>query len=527
MSKPTITFAPTTTRLQAPRVKPIIRDHDIDERVRLDLELAEFMATFYADPLGFVYGCFPWPINGETGPDVWQAELLTEIGTQVAARGFDGETPVLPIRVAVSSGHGIGKSTLIAWLICWIMSTRPHCHGTVTANTNDQLEKRTWAAVREWVKRCLTAHWFDVNSAIMFRKGSRESWFCAPASCAEENSEAFAGQQAKTSTSFYVNDEDSAVPEKIHQVEEGGLATGEPMQFLFGNPTRNTGSFHRAAFGAGRDRYTVRVIDSRTCKFSNKVLIAEWEQDYGEDSDFFKVRVRGLPPSADETQYIDEARIREAQLRHVEVLPDEPLIAGVDVSGGGSAWTVCRFRRGFDARSVPPIRITGQKSQDRLHIITMLAEALSTTSPDRQIAAMFIDSAYGSPVVERLHELGHKNVHEVNFGAEALPTEQGLIHEGNMRAYMWRKVKDWLMRGTIARNDVRLAQDLTGPGFHLRKELLVLESKESMQLRGVASPDDGDALALTFAQAVRPKVWAAMPKAYDVPVSVGSTAWMG
>jgi hypothetical protein len=51
----------------------------------------------------------------------------------------------------------------------------------------------------------------------------------------------------------------------------------------------------------------------------------------------------------------------------------------------------------------------------------------------------------------------------------------------------------------------RLAADLAGPGFHLRNNKLVLESKESMAKRGVASPDDGDALALTFALPVAPR----------------------
>jgi phage terminase large subunit len=47
--------------------------------------------------------------------------------------------------------------------------------------------------------------------------------------------------------------------------------------------------------------------------------------------------------------------------------------------------------------------------------------------------------------------------------------------------------------------------DLARPGYHLnRSNLLVLESKADMQKRGQASPDDGDALALTFAQAVAP-----------------------
>ena len=70
-----------------------------------------------------------------------------------------------------------------------------------------------------------------------------------------------------------------------------------------------------------------------------------------------RVRVRGLPPTADELQFIDRERITEAQKRDAQSLPDDPLICGVDVSGGGAAWTVCAFRRGGDARTLPRIRI--------------------------------------------------------------------------------------------------------------------------------------------------------------------------
>ncbi len=484
-----------------------------------EAELHDAMASVALDPLEFVRLAYPWPINGEDGPDVIQTRFLVALGARVKANGFDGLEPVPAVRMGLSSGHGIGKSALGAWLVDWIMSTRRNCRGTITANTNDQLEKKTWAAVREWTARCLTAHWFEINSQIMFRKGCRASWFCAPASCDEHNSEAFAGQHAKGSTSFYLNDEDSAVPDKIHEVEEGGLTSGEDMIFLFGNPTRNMGAFHKAAFGAGRDRWDIQIVDSRESKFSNKALIAEWAADYGEDSDFFRVRVRGLPPNASELQFIDGDRVNAAQLRMVETLSDEPLIAGVDVSGGGSAWTVCRFRRGFDARSVKPIRITGERSRDRNYVIAQLAAALSEGG-ERQIAAMFVDSAFGSPIVERLHVLGHKHVHEVNFGGESPDP-----HDGNQRAYMWRKVKDWLLKGAIARDDLRLAQDLTAPGFHLnRKQQLILEPKESLLKRGVASPDDGDSLALTFAQHVNPVGW----RRFVAPASieVATDGWM-
>lgn len=468
---------------------------------KFDLALADEVAECYADPLRFVLTMFPWGEPGglehHPGPDTWQTELLTRIGEEVTKRSFDGVHAVAPVRVAVSSGHGIGKSTLQAWLVLWLMSTRPHAKGTVTANTGTQLDTKTWAAIRHWASLCLTGPWFVINTQKMYHPSYPASWYCSAQTCREENSEAFAGQHAVNSSSFYVNDEDSAVPESIHKVEEGGLTDGEPFQFLFGNPTRNTGSFHQACFGDMRERYLVRVIDSRTSRFTNPVQIEEWIHDYGEDSDFVRVRVKGLPPSASDAQFIDSTRVYAAQKRHVEVLADEPLIAGVDVSGGGEAWTVCRFRRGLDARSLPPIRITGEQTRDRNKVIAILAEALRSGVQGVPIAAMFIDSAFGSPIVERLHALGYEQVHEVNFGGES-PN----IHQANQRAYQWNKMKDWLLRGAIP-IDRRLEGDFTGPGFHLnKKDQLVLEPKESMLKRNLASPDDGDALSLTFAQPV-------------------------
>jgi hypothetical protein len=464
-------------------------------------QLRDWVASCYHDPLRFVLGAYPWrelgPLEAYDGPDTWQREFLTEIGAKATANAFNGVDPVTPIKAAVSSGHGIGKSAMVGWLVDWIMSTRPHCQGTVTANTITQLNTKTWPAIQTWTKRCLTAHWFVLTTERMYHPAYPESWFVARQSSKEHNSEAFAGQHAATSSSFYINDEDSAVPDKIHEVEEGGLTDGEAMQFLFGNPTRNTGAFHKACFGALRDRYLVKIIDSRTSRFTNKQQIQQWEEDYGEDSDFFRVRVRGLPPKADELQFIDHGRIVAAQTNVVQVLPDEPLIAGVDVSGGGAAMTVCRFRRGFDARSIPPIRMTGEQTQahDRQQLVSILAERLRDQTPAGKIAAMFIDSAFGSVIVSRLRQLGHDNVFEVNFGG---PSRDA--HQANVRAYIWNQLKEWLPKGAIPKDDERLETDLGGPGFHLnQKQQLVLESKASMQARGVASPDDGDALALTWA----------------------------
>lgn len=474
-------------------------------------ELAEFVGQFYDDPLGFVLACYPWgdpgPLKDAPGPDTWQVDALTRIGQAVQARKFDGVTAVEPIRIAVSSGHGIGKSTLQAWLVDWIMSTRPRCRGTVTANTNTQLDTKTWAAIQTWTKLCLTAHWFEINTARMYRVGQRESWFCNPQSCAAENSEAFAGQHAADSTSFYVIDEGSAVPDVIYDVAEGGLTDGEAMIFVFGNCTRSSGRFHQVCFGGMRDRWQPIVVDSRTSRFTNKTQIAEWIQDYGEDSDFVRVRVRGLPPAASDLQFIDTATVAAAQRREVTALSDEPLVAGLDVARGGGDDCVFRFRRGPDARSILPIRIPGEQARDSMRLVTVAADILHKSYDGRKVAMLFVDATgIGGPIADRLRQMGHRNVLDVQFGGQAPDPRMA-----NMRAFIWAKLRDWLRLGAIP-TDPRLEQDLTGPGYgHDKADRLVLESKEHMKGRGVASPDDGDALALTFAAPVSPEATQMVP----------------
>ena len=473
----------------------------------INAELAEFVGGFYDDPLGFVLAAFPWgedgPLKDYDGPDTWQREFLVWLGQEVTRRQFDGVQAVDPIRAAVSSGHGIGKSTLQAWLTVWIMSTRPNCRGTVTANTATQLDTKTWAAIQYWAKLAITAHWFEINTQRYYYKGQRESWFCSPQSCREENSEAFAGQHAADSTSFYIFDEDSAVPDVIHEVAQGGLTDGEPMWFLFGNPTRSTGAFHRACFGSDRHRWKTWVIDARESKFTNKAYFEELIQDNGEDSDLVRVRVRGLPPRASDLQFIDSDSVRGAQKREVVVLPDEPLVCALDMARGGSDSCVFRFRRGADARSIPAKRVSGQESRDSMKLVAMATDILGATYSGQKVATLFVDATGGSvggPVADRLRQFGHQNVVDVQFSGESPDPKYA-----NMRAYMWGKMRDWLSLGAIDASP-RLETDLTGPGYdHDNRDRLILEKKEHMKARGVDSPDDGDALAMTFALTVAPR----------------------
>jgi len=483
--------------LKASRPAPASYDALLDDEV----------ASYYADPLGFVLAMYDWGEPGVLehypGPDTWQRDMLHSIGLQVGERGFDGITPVLPIRVAVSSGHGVGKSVMVAWIVNWLMSTRPHCKGTVTANTATQLQSKTWSSITTWNLRSRTGHWFEVNSIRMARKGHEKSWFCTPQSCREQNSEAFAGQHAADSSSFYIFDEASSIPESIYEVAEGGLTDGEPLILLFGNPTRSQGSFYEACFGKMRHRWHPVVVDGREARFTNKVLIQQWVDDHGLDSDFVRVRVLGLPPQASDLQFIGTSLVQQAQRVAAVSLTDDPLVAGLDMARGGSDDCVLAFRKGKDARSIKPVRIPGAQAKDSMRVVSVIAEQLQKFHNGQRLQILFVDATGGSiggPVADRLRQLGHKNVVDVQFGSDSPDRKYA-----NRRGYLWGKMRDWLSAGGAIDPAPELETDLTGPGyFHDKHDRLLLESKEDMKRRGLSSPDYADALACTFDRAVAP-----------------------
>ena len=491
-----------------------------------DLELADQIATYYDDPLGFVLFAFPWGEPGAleqfSGPRPRQERFLIDLGDEIKARKFDGITPVLPIRMSISSGHGEGKSALIGMLAQFVMCTRDGLLGTVTANTGLQLATKTWAAIQTWHQRCIAKHWFDITSERFWMRERKHDWFMSCQTCAEENSEAFAGQHNVKSSSVYFFDEDSNVSDKIHEVAEGGLTDGESMEFRFGNCTRRTGSFFAVNFGSKRDfwnAYTLgptkdteypagtRVWDAHDSPYSNKTLQSQWREEYGEDSDFYRVRVRGLSPIAGDTQFIPADLISAAQRRVARSLSDDPLICGGDLAWGGNDPACFRFRRGCDARTLPPIKVRGEELRDENVLIVKIADILDReweVSPTRRmkVSMLFLDSAgICGVIVRRLRELGYKNIVEVNFGGHSPSKKYKLA-----RSYMWGQVKEALPQLAIDTSP-DLEADLQAPGYTITKDTeILLEKKQDIIKRLGHSTDDGDALALTYFAPVKSKM---------------------
>lgn len=477
-------------------------------------ELIRDLGRFTHDPLGFVRWAWPWgikdgPLEHEDGPDQWQCEQLSRIGEQLR------ENPFRLIREAVASGHGIGKSTEVAFISHWALMTHEDTRGVVTANTDTQLRTKTWPELAKWYSMLrfpMLREMFRLEATSFFatQKGHERNWRIDAIPWSERNTEAFAGLHNAGKRTILQMDESSAIIDQIFEVSEGALTDDETemLWLIYGNPTRNTGRFKEAIEGKFRHLWHHRQIDSRTVKRTNKERLQEWIDAYGEDSDFVRVRVKGQFPRAGTMQFIASDVADFAMTRQQLVTPTQPIIFGVDVARYGDDKSVCAVRQGRDARSIPWLTWSGPDIQrDLMRVAGDIAEHAKKYRAD----AIFVDKgAMGAGLIDRLNQLRVPNVMPVDFGAKGgkvMVGEELSIETTNKRTLMWAALREWLDGGCIP-NDDELKADLVGVeyGFGADQVAYQLERKQDMKKRGLASPDKGDALALTFAAPVERRI---------------------
>lgn len=457
---------------------------------------SDFVAQFIYDPLGFVLAMWPWmaeatELDGEEGPDSWQVIVLDEIGKQLKAG-------VQTVRIAVASGHGSGKSALMAWLAIWFQTCFPRNKSRITAGTMGQLSSATWREVAKWHEICRHRWQFDWTKTRLTCVWKPQTWYAEAMPWSEHNAQAFAGLHEEIVMVQF--DEASTIADSIWDVVEGAFTT-RGIFLVFGNPSEASGKF-ADCFTRNRHRWTTLHVDARDARKANKALFQQWIDDYGINSDFVRVRVRGLFPLGQSVSFIAPGDIQTSMDRNKDfdfrTIPRSiPTLMGIDVARQGSDQSVFLFRKGRWVSS----NIYRYNEPDLMRLASFAAEKIRTHEPD----LVFVDEVgMGAGLLDRLRQLGFA---AIGVHAGAKPDEEKLYR--NKKAELWARMKVWMKEGGIMPSDNGLRTALETPGYSFTdaNEKLLIESKESIKARGGASPDEADALALTFAMAVPVKMY--------------------
>ena len=404
------------------------------------------MRVYKSDPYGFALAMFPWNVPGSPlynrTLEPWQRELLESIRDRLL-------TPAQAIREAAVSGNGVGKSALVSILILWAISTYEDTRGVITANTETQLKTKTWAELGKWFNMFELRDCFKLTATAIFSRfeDKERVWRIDMVPWSENNVVAFQGLHNEGKRIIMIYDEASGIPDGIWEAGDGCMtdANTERIWAVFGNPNLPKGRF-RECFAGGKFSSTwhSRRVDSRTISFTDKGELNRWVQEWGEDNDFVRVRVRGEFPRAGTMQFINDDTADEAAKREVSAHVHDPFVIGVDVARFGDDASVIYFRKGRDGRSVPPLMFRGV---DTMTLAGKVTEVYWQYHAD----AVFVDGGgVGGGVVDRLRQL-HVPVLDVQFGGKPdgfgfAQGDEGVKY-ANKRAEMWGSMRAWLVGG--------------------------------------------------------------------------------
>jgi hypothetical protein len=451
--------------------------------------------------------------------------VLREITTHI--KNNKGVLDMEALRIAVSSGRGIGKSALVAWLILWMLSTRIGSTVIVSANSENQLRTVTWGELTKWATMAVNSHWWEVSATKLvpatwltdlverdLKKGTRY-WAAEGKLWSEENPDAYAGVHNHDGM-MVIFDEASGIPDGIWSVAAGFFTEKilDRYWLAFSNPRRNTGYFFETFHGK-RAFWNGQMIDARTVEGTDQAVYNQIIAEYGDDSREARVEVYGEFPATGEDQFISPTLVEDAFKRPKYKDMTAPIVIGVDPARGGMDSTVICVRQGRDI-----IAIKRYKGEDTMSVVGHVIDAIEEYKP---LLTVIDEGGLGYGILDRLTEQRYK-VRGVNFGWKA----KSPIMWQNKRAEMWGAMKDWLKTASVSA-DRQLKADLVGP---MRKTnsagAILLESKKEMKARGLASPDAADALCVTFAFPVAHRDYnAKTERRVNAQSGSAATSWMG
>jgi phage terminase large subunit len=440
-----------------------------------DNPLDEFIVRYGNDPVLFVR-----EVLG-ADPDEEQSQVLRWIAA--------GER-----RISVKSGHGVGKTTVIAWALVWFACTRFPQKSVCTAPTATQLFDALAAETKAWFKKLPPTLFelFEIQTEQIKLRAAPEESFIAFRTSKAETPEAMAGVHSENV--LLIADEASGVPNAVFEASIGSMSSAHATMLLAGNPVRSSGLFYdthnNSAIIEDWKRLTISGLNHPRV---DQDLVRQVVATYGEKSNAYRVRILGEFPLSDDDTVIPYELIASAQTREVKPINVMP-IWGVDVARFGNDNSALAKRKG----NVLLAPVEEKWGYDTMVVAGWIKSEWDNTAIDDRPSEINVDViGIGAGVVDRLSELGLP-VRGINVSESPAMKDQF----PNLRSELWFDGRDWFaaMDCHIPPEDEKLALELMKPRFKFTSAgKRQVESKDEMKKRKLASPNKADAFLLTLA----------------------------
>ena len=394
-------------------------------------------------------------------------------------------------RISVASGHGIGKSAVLAWLVLWFLFCFKNAQVPCTAPTGDQMYDVLWKEINKWMNLLPDAvrmkyEWLSNYVRIKDYPESEKIWWARAKTARKESPEALAGIHGDYV--MLIIDEASGVAEEIYTVGEGALTGENVLVIMTSNPTRTIGYFFESHH-ADKDNWEILSFSSIDSPIVEDGYVKRIAQKYGIESDEYKIRVLGEFPdieAMDEKGYVP--LLLDTQIvRTRDIQFSGEMVMGIDPAGEGKDMTAWIIRDNFVAKLVAFEQKSTPKSIAAKTLTLMDYYGVEGKN-------IYVDNfGEGANVGQEIALAGHK-VNAINVGDNADDKDVYV----NKRAECYFRIKEWLVKGGTVEDDI-LKKELSWMKYRRnprgKKQIMPkVDMKKDMK----KSPDRADALSLTF-----------------------------
>lgn len=401
-------------------------------------------------------------------------------------------------KVSIRSGHGVGKSAALSWIVIWFLLTRSTEGAKVlaTAPTSSQLKNILWSEVAFWIRRMPAAFssLFQITNDTIYIKGREREAFATAKTAKKDQPEALQGIHAKNT--LFVLDEASGIPDIIFEYGEGSLSTEGAKVIMTGNPTRSSGYFYDSHHRDRAQWYTMKVSCMDSPMVSQK-YVDSIKAKYGEESNVFRVRVLGEFPKQEDDVVIPLELVEEAALR--DPPPDLGFMTpiwGLDVARFGNCKTALAKRAGQVLYE--PIRTWSKR--DTMEVGGLVQYEAHDAPQTLCNPIVIVDAiGVGAGVADWLKHYGERMSTIRGLNVSELPASPGFM---KMRDEIWWRTREWFesREPCLPSNDEELKGQLCSLHYRVTPNgKIKVESKQDLMDQGRPSPDEADSFVLTNA----------------------------